>query len=227
MTSFFRSATRCFLIALGATSCFFSAHAQVGLEAEPLEHFTTDAGKCTLVNGVQHESKLRFELETTNLLKLGFRTHIVVWEQGEKNHLYAGEVKTFTIFNRVFISTNMAGQAPVVADSGDFEGFFVQLADSGKLQLARRYMIAANTGGMGGSRIWNEWLIRRRNGAWTEIPRPAMGGYSSKKFRQALQAFLADRPDLLDSLNREALTYRDVAQAIRAYNSGETTFFVE
>lgn len=219
---------RYFLIAIGFAGLSFPVSAQNVLEPAVLDGFKTDGGTCALVNGKQYLGELRYEPETANAIKLGFRTHVVVSEEGKRTKLYARQVKSFSINNRQFISTDMAGRSPVRADSATFDGIFVQLVDTGKLQLARRYVGATSVGGgVSSYRIENEWLLRRRSGAWTTIPRPAMGGYSSKKFRTALASFFANRSDLLDSLSGESLTYQDVEQAIRAYNSGEATFFLE
>ncbi|MBC7449270.1 MAG: hypothetical protein H7330_14555 [Hymenobacteraceae bacterium] len=220
---------RYLLPALGFVTPSFSARAQTTLEPAVLEHFTTDAGTYLYVSGVQYRGKLRYEPETENVVKLGFRTHVVVWVNGKPEKLYAEDVKSFSLENRFFISTDSEGRGPTGVDSADFEGTFVQLADTGRLELGRRYAGATSGGGYGpvSYTIGHEWLIRQRKGGWTIIPRPALGGYSSKKFRAMLAKYFADRPDLLDSLKNESLTYQDLEQAVHAYNSGEPTFFIE
>lgn len=128
----------------------------------------------------------------------------------------------------------MAGGTPTENGSGATKGVFVQLADTGRLWLGRRYTGGTSSGPVLGGSGWvtpsnsgySSWVLRRRSGGpWEEIP--STSGGSSKKFRKMLAPYLVGWPDLLDALEREALDFKRVDQAIRGYNSGEPVFFLD
>jgi hypothetical protein len=219
---FFRT-LRYFLL-LTILSAFISpAAAQGALESAKLDDYTTENGSCRLTDGTQYVGKLRYSFKA-----------VIIWPEGKRRRLVPNDIVSFSIYNRYFISTDWAGHRPSGADSTAFKGIFVQLVDSGRLQLGRVYVSSYSSTSMGpgmapmsSKSIYTAWVLRKANGAWVEILAPAMGAYSSKKFRKSLIPFFSDRPDLLDSLDREALTYDRLEDAIKAYNAGETIFFLD
>ncbi len=230
MTRLFLLPAYCFLIVGSLFGGAFSARAQSPFEPAVLENFKTDAGRCTRVDGTKYEGKMQYEF--------GGTPHLVIWPNGERTKLFPESVMSFSIDNRFFISTDWEGHVPTQDPAADYDGTFVQLVDTGRLELARLYTLQVDIPRDVSKPIMPHerlviaspeisLLLRQRKGEWVGVTRPAMGGYTSKKFRAMLAHYLADRPDLLKSLNNEALLYHHVEQAIRAYNSGEPTFFIE
>lgn len=216
--------------------------AQSMLETAELENFSTDNGRCVLANDSVYTGKMEFKPEGS----LPTITHLNIFPNGKKVKLRTYEVKSFTIDQRYFIATNYSGMPPTRKDWLDGKGgFFVQLTDTGRLWMARRYLArkgGASGGGIGmmvggggmmpgafiSAATIYPWLLRhRKSGLWQEIPIPGNGKGTNKKFRQMLAPYFADRPDLLQSLEGEALDYKRVDQAIRGYNSGEPVFFID
>ncbi len=223
------------LIFVAITALSLPVCGQGTLEGAQLDDFTTDNGTLTMVDGQQYTGKLKFSA--------GLGHNVVIWPDDKRTSLLPNQVKFFSLYQRYFIATNQLGNIPTQGAPLRTNTLLIQLADTGKLQLARRYKDDIKSERIDKSAgelmqaisspvpprydlvVW--WLRKGRSGAWTEIPMPSLGGYTSKKFRKVMANFLTDRPDLLSSLESEALTYKDVEQAIRAYNSGEPTFFTE
>ena len=202
----------------------FPSWAQPTWEPAALDRLTTPAGQCFLADGTTYTGELHYVPETANLIKAGFRTHLTVRVADKRRKLYPEDVRSFVLDQRVFVATDLAGNLPTEEPA---TALFVQLVDTGRLYLVRRYMSGGTSGQFAVASVGDEWLLRRRSGPWQEIPKPGLGGYSSNKFRKMLAGYFADRPDLLASLMDQTLTYQHVMQAVRAYNSGEPTFFIE
>lgn len=158
-----------------------------------------------LRDGRHGEGEVGFEPEagTTVTIRLG---------DGKKARLKPSEVRSFTLGGNLFVATNDLAEPPTAANAARYNGYFVQVLDTGQLVLVRQ---CKPRGAAGGAPL----LIRRATDSeWTEVPMPYRGAGSNQNFREVLAPFFDGNADLREALEDGRVTYGQLADYVRAYN---------
>lgn len=191
--------------------------AQDYFSGEEIETFHHAEGHFTLVNGRKGEGEIYYEPF--------FSPHVnIELPSGQQVQYAPHEIVAFTVGNKWFISTSETAQPPAPGSAGYYIGDFVQVVDTGKVIMVRRYSQRPVQGGA--PRISSKLMVRRREDLfWRRIPHGLNS--STKKFRTAVAPFFAGRPDLLEALERKAITFENFERCVKAYNSGELMNFAQ
>lgn len=202
------------LLVIGVLASF-SATAQDYFSGEEIETFRHGDGHFTLVDGRKGEGVIYYEPF--------FYAHVnVEWPSGQKAEYAPHQIISFTVGNKWFISTSETAQSPSPSNSGYFTGDFVQVVDTGKVIMVRRYSQRPVQGGA--PRISSVLLVRRKaDMKWSRIPHGINS--SSKKFRTAVAPYFEGRADLLEALENKTITIENFERCVKAYNSGELMNF--
>lgn len=195
-----------------------AAHAQDTFSGDEIDYFHQSFGRYELVDGRRGEGLIEFSPGSKP-------TVAIEMQEGKMVRMTPSEVVSFTLNDRWFISTSETGQTPTLANAKTFTGDFVQVIDTGKVILARRYRSLAMPGSSNMSLSTQLIARRKTDNSWTRIPHGINS--STEKFRLAVTPFFAGRTDLIDALTRKLVIYENIERCIQAYNTGATMNFAE
>lgn len=169
---------------------------------------STETGHYVLRDGRQGDGEIGFEPEASSTVTIRL-------EDGKKLKLRPADVRSFTLGGNLFLATNDLTETPTDANAPRFNGYFVQVLDTGQLVLVRQFKPRNQAAGASREAL----LIRRAiDSEWTEVPVPYRGAGSSQIFREVLAPFFDSRPELLEALQDGRITYSQLADHVRAYN---------
>lgn len=205
------------LLLLGLLSSA-SVYAQDTFSGDEIDYFRQSLGRYQLVDGRQGEGMIEFSPGSKP-------TVLIEMQEGQMVKFQPNQVVSFTLNDHWFISTSETGQAPTPATAKNFTGDFVQVIDTGKVILARRYRSLPVPGSSNVSLSATLIARRKTDNKWTRIPHGINS--STEKFRLAVTPFFEGRTDLVDALTRKLVIYENLERCIQAYNSGATMNFAE